>query len=121
MWIIDNNLTGLVSKMSHTISTDKGHYELHSIKGCYDYLCAETGLSSRNLELLHRIYIAALEGRAWRDAAIKALNDPDANELNWIDRIRYYRTERTIKIENEPLFPNEVKVRMSENEQQHNG
>lgn len=45
--------------MSDIIATEKGIYDLHTVDGCYRYL-GESGLGSRELAALERIYKSAL-------------------------------------------------------------
>ena len=73
-------------------------YDFHTVEGCFEYLCQESGISSEHLALVEKIVLAAKEGQAWRHAAICALDDPDATELNWIDKIRESRKKNFINL-----------------------
>ena len=43
--------------MSTILTTDKSTYDVDTVQGAYDYLVAETGLSSSDLSLVEKLYM----------------------------------------------------------------
>lgn len=43
--------------MTTILTTDKNTYDVDTVQGAYDYLVAETGLSSSDLALVEKLYM----------------------------------------------------------------